>query len=95
MSAKHCFEIKKTSAIISKIGSIYYMATKKKSPAKKETLDKAIYVKASQEFVDMLNESQWHLRMKPAQIVREAVLEYLRRHLPKGAKGKLLKDTRK
>jgi len=71
------------------------MATKKKSPAKKETLDKAIYVKASQEFVDMLNESQWHLRMKPAQIVREAVLEYLRRHLPKAAKGKLLKDTRK
>jgi len=67
------------------------MATKKKSTEKKETLDKAIYVKASQEFVDMLNESQWHLRMKPAQIVREAVVEYLKRHLPKDAKSKLLK----
>ncbi|MCH8014803.1 MAG: hypothetical protein IH823_08535, partial [Candidatus Dadabacteria bacterium] len=55
------------------------MATKKKNSTKKEILDKAIYVKASQEFVDMLNESQWHLRMKPAQIVREAVVEYLRR----------------
>ncbi|MCZ6528217.1 MAG: hypothetical protein O6702_05775 [Candidatus Dadabacteria bacterium] len=68
------------------------MATKKKKPPKKETLDKAIYVKASQGFVDMLNESQWHLRMKPAQIVREAVVEYLKRHLPKDAKEKLLKN---
>ena len=68
------------------------MATKKKSVPKKETLDKAIYVKASQQFVDVLNESQWHLRMKPAQIVREAVIEYLKRHLPKDAKEKLLKN---
>ncbi len=68
------------------------MATKKKITEKKETLDKAIYVKASQEFVEMLNESQWHLRMKPAQIVREAVVEYLKRHLPKDAKSKLLKN---
>ena len=68
------------------------MATKKKNSTKKKTLDKAIYVKASQEFVDMLNESQWHLRMKPAQIVREAVVEYLKRHLPKDAKEKLLKN---
>jgi len=81
--------------LISKLGSIYDMVTKKKSPTKKETLDKAIYVKASQEFVDMLNESQWHLRMKPAQIVREAVVEYLRRHLPKEAKDKLLKNSKK
>ncbi|MEM7008054.1 MAG: hypothetical protein AAF462_02870 [Thermodesulfobacteriota bacterium] len=70
------------------------MATRKSANAKKETLDKAIYVKASQEFVDMLNESQWHLRMKPAQIVREAVVEYLRRHLPKDAKSKVLKDKK-
>jgi hypothetical protein len=68
------------------------MATKKKITEKKGNMDKAIYVKASQEFVDMLNESQWHLRMKPAQIVREAVIEYLKRHLPKDAKSKLLKD---
>ena len=68
------------------------MATDKKISKKKEILDKAIYVKASQDFVDMLNESQWHLRMKPAQIVREAVIEYLKRHLPKEAKAKLLKN---
>jgi len=84
--------LKTIIVFISKLGSIYNMATKKKNSTKKETLNKAIYVKASQEFVDMLNESQWHLRMKPAQIVREAVVEYLKRHLPKDAKEKLLKN---
>lgn len=67
------------------------MATQKKETKKKETLEKAIYVKASKEFVEMLNESQWHLQMRPAQIVREAVIEYLKRHLPKDAKQKVLK----
>ncbi len=67
------------------------MVTKKKDTKKKETLEKAIYVKASKEFVEMLNESQWHLQMRPAQIVREAVIEYLKRHLPKDAKQKILK----
>ncbi len=88
-------QIERGIAFISKLGNIYYMVEKKKSPAKKETLDKAIYVKASQEFVDMLNESQWHLRMKPAQIVRESVVEYLKRHLPKEVKDKLLKHIKK
>jgi hypothetical protein len=50
-------------------------------------------VKASQEFVDMLNESQWHLQMRPAQIVREAVTEYLKKHLPKEVKDKFFKTT--
>ncbi|MEZ4547996.1 MAG: hypothetical protein AB7I96_02715 [Candidatus Dadabacteria bacterium] len=70
------------------------MVTRKKEGRKKETLDKAIYVKASQEFVDMLNESQWHLQMRPAQIVREAVYEYLKRHLPKEARDKYFKTAK-
>jgi hypothetical protein len=69
------------------------MAVKKKEKNKKEPLEKAIYVKASQEFVDMLNESQWHLQMRPAQIVREAVTEYLKKHLPKEVKDKFFKTT--
>ena len=67
------------------------MATRKKESKRKETLEKAIYVKASQEFVDMLNDSQWHLQMRPAQIVREAVVEYLKRHLPKEARAKYVR----
>lgn len=71
------------------------MVSRKKESTKKETLEKAIYVKASQDFVDMLNESQWHLQMRPAQIVREAVLEYLKRHLPKEARDKYFKNVSK
>ena len=54
-------------------------------------MEKAIYVKATKDFVEMLNQSQWHLKMRPAQIVREAVLEYLERHLPKEVKEEMLK----
>ena len=54
-------------------------------------MEKAIYVKASNEFVEMLKQSQWHLKMRPAQIVREAVIEYLERHLPKEVKEEMLK----
>ena len=57
-------------------------------------MEKAIYVKAPKEFVEMLNQSQWHLKMRPAQIVREAVIEYLERHLPKEVKEEILKKGR-
>jgi len=71
------------------------MAQKKVGKAKKkESLSKAIYVKASEEFVEMLNQSQWHLQMRPAQIVREAVIEYLKKHLPRDVRGKILKHIK-
>ncbi|MGE5446701.1 MAG: hypothetical protein ACM3SR_19230 [Ignavibacteriales bacterium] len=54
-------------------------------------MEKAIYVKAPQELIAMLNESQWHLKKRPAQIVREALLEYLEKHLPKEVKDKILR----
>jgi len=54
-------------------------------------MEKAIYVKAPREFVEMLSQSQWYLKMRPAQIVRQAVMEYLERHLPKEAKERIFK----
>jgi len=66
----------------------YIYIMNKESEAK---MDKSIYVKATQEFVDMLNESQWYLKKKPSQIVREAITEYLEKHLPKGGKKILIK----
>jgi hypothetical protein len=57
----------------------------------RKPMEKAIYVKAPNELIEMLNESQWHLKMRPAQIVREALLEYLEKHLPKEVKDKILK----
>lgn len=72
--------------------NIFYMKGKKEEK-KKEAMEKAIYVKAPKEFVDMLNQSQWHLKMRPAQIVRKAVIEYLERHLPKEVRDKILKEV--
>lgn len=68
-----------------------YMANMENSENKKnkDNFEKAIYVKASREFVEMLREAQWHLKMRPSQIVREAVEEYLERHLPDEAKEKI------
>jgi len=57
-------------------------------------MDKSIYVKATQDFVDMLNESQWYLKKKPSQIVREAITEYLEKHLPKEGKKILIKGVK-
>ena len=64
---------------------------KQEKQKKIKPMEKAIYVKAPQELIEMLNESQWHLKMRPAQIVREALLEYLEKHLPKDVKDKILK----
>ncbi len=64
------------------------MERKKKG---RKPMEKAIYVKAPDELMEMLNHSQWHLKKRPAQIVREAVIEYLERHLPKEAKEEILK----
>jgi GTPase Era involved in 16S rRNA processing len=66
-----------------------------KEKKRRKPMEKAIYVKAPQELVEMLNESQWHLKMRPAQIVREALLEYLEKHLPKEVKAEILKKGRK
>ena len=63
----------------------------KESEAK---MDKAIYVKATQDFVDMLNESQWYLKKKPSIIVREAITEYLEKHLPKEGRKILIKGVK-
>jgi len=58
-------------------------------------MEKAIYVKAPQELIEMLNESQWHLKMRPAHIVREALIEYLEKHLRKDVKDKILRKGSK
>ena len=61
---------------------------------RRKPMEKAIYVKAPKEFLEMLNQSQWYLRKRPAQIVREAIVEYPDRHLPKEVKEEILKKGR-
>ena len=61
----------------------------------RKPMEKAIYVKAPQKLLEMLIESQWHLKMRPAQIVREALIEYLEKHLPRDVKEQILKKRGK
>lgn len=76
--------------------SMFYIYNmKKKGEKNKEPMEKAIYVKAPKEFVEMLNQSQWHLKMKPAQIVREArnkIFKEVRKNEKKDLK-KILKES--
>jgi hypothetical protein len=66
-----------------------------KQEKKKKPMEKAIYVKAPAEFVEMLNEAQWYLKMRPSQIVRKSVIEYLEKHLPKEVREKIIKKSEK
>jgi hypothetical protein len=65
-----------------------------KKSKKVKPMEKAIYVKAPAEFVEMLHQSQWYLKMRPTQIVREAIVEYLEKHLPKNVREDILKKGR-
>jgi hypothetical protein len=57
-------------------------------------MERAIYVKAPADFVEILHQSQWYLKMRPAQIVREAIIEYLEKHLPKEVREEIMKKGR-
>jgi hypothetical protein len=70
-----------------------YLLTMKRIK-KVKPMEKAIYVKAPAEFVEMLHQSQWYLKMRPAHIVREAIVEYLEKHLPKEVREEILKKGR-
>jgi hypothetical protein len=67
-----------------------HLLTMKKTK-KVQPMEKAIYVKAPAGFVEMLHQSQWYLKMRPTHIVREAIIEYLERHLPKEVKEEIMK----
>lgn len=62
-----------------------------KTIKKVKPMEKAIYVKAPAEFVEMLHQSQWYLKMRPSHIVRKAIIEYLERHLPKEVREEIMK----
>ncbi|NIP39101.1 MAG: hypothetical protein GWO07_10440 [Candidatus Dadabacteria bacterium] len=65
-----------------------------KIKAKKTKLDKKFTFTTSQEFLDILSESRWHLKKSQAELIRDAVLEYLDRHLPNDIKSKILKEVK-
>lgn len=46
-------------------------------------MDQAYTFRASKPFMRALNKSKWILQMDMSDIIREAVHEYLKKHLPK------------
>ena len=46
-------------------------------------MDKLLNLRVSNEFMEVLEEAKWNLRKPMTEIVREAVIEYLYKHLSK------------
>jgi len=45
-------------------------------------LEKLIALRVTKEMDSALEEAQWKLRMRKAEIIREAITEYLKNHCP-------------
>jgi hypothetical protein len=68
------------------------MTTKKKG--EKTLMNRRFTITTSQEFIDAVSEARWTLKMNQSELLRNAVYEYLEKHLPKDAKDKILKKER-
>ena len=62
--------------------------------SKKIKLDKKFTFTASEEFLNILSESRWYLKKTQAELIRDAVMEYLEKHLPKDIKTKIFKEVK-
>lgn len=58
-------------------------------------MDKAVTFMASQEFISILTKAHWKLEKNKSELIRDAVMEHLEKHLPKEVKGKILKKGEK
>lgn len=54
-------------------------------------MDKAITFTASREFIDIVEKAHWKLEKTKSELMRDAVIEYLERHLPKEVREEILK----
>ena len=54
-------------------------------------MERMLNLRVSNEFMEALEEAKWTLRKNMTDIVREAVVEYLERHLPKESLQKVRK----
>lgn len=65
-------------------------------PAREETrMKKILTIKASKEFMGILEEAKWDLRKSYSEIIREAVTEYLEKNLSKDAQRKVKRLLKK
>ncbi len=68
-----------------------YTNVMKSKKGNKKLMNKKFTFTTSQEFLDILSEARWQLKMSQSELIRKAVMDYLGRHLPKEGQGKILK----
>jgi uncharacterized protein (DUF2267 family) len=62
-----------------------------RKPKGDKPMGKLLNLRVSNEFMEALDEAKWTLRKSMAEVIRESVVEYLERHLPKEALEKVRK----
>ncbi|HEX3034725.1 MAG TPA: hypothetical protein VHT73_06255, partial [Thermodesulfobacteriota bacterium] len=70
---------------------IYNPIMTPRKPKGDKTMERLINLRMSNELMQALEETKWTLRKSVAEIIRESVIEYMDKHLPKDAKEKVQK----
>jgi metal-responsive CopG/Arc/MetJ family transcriptional regulator len=52
-------------------------------------MNKKFTFTTSQDFLDVMREARWYLRKSQSELIRDAVIDYLERNLPKDVKEKI------
>ena len=60
----------------------------------KSKMDKAMTFTTNKEFINILNKAHWKLEKTKSELIRDAVMDYLERHLPKEVMEEILKKGR-
>jgi Arc/MetJ-type ribon-helix-helix transcriptional regulator len=54
----------------------------RKLKGERKPMEKLFNLRMPKEFIEALDEAKWTLRKSMSELVREAIIEYLERHLP-------------
>ncbi len=54
-------------------------------------MDKAMTFTTSKEFIEIVDQAHWKLEKTKSELIRDAVMEYLERHLPKEVREEIVK----
>jgi metal-responsive CopG/Arc/MetJ family transcriptional regulator len=57
----------------------------------KSKMDKAMTFTTSKEFIDIVEKAHWKLEKSKSELIRDAVIEYLEKHLPKEVREEIMK----
>ncbi len=57
----------------------------------KSKIDKAMSFTTSKEFIDIIEKAHWKLEKSKSELIRDAIIEYLEKHLPKEVREEIMK----